>query len=453
MVATDLPAKRQALLQSLRSALFGNALEYFDWTIYATFSPFIAVVLFDDTDPTSAMLLTLAIFAVAFVIRPIGGAVFGRIADRRGRKSALVGAMLLMGLGSLVLAVIPPYTAIGVGASVLLLFARLLQGLAYGGESSTSYVYVSELAPPRRRGLWSSTVFASVTVGAMAGTLCGFVLTSLLTQEELRTWGWRVPFLVGSLLAVYALWMRVRSIETEVGSAISESESEHAPAVRMSRVDKRRALLDLLRLFIILGATNIAFYTWLSFASSYAISSLGMDSRGAFTASLCAQALTLGLFPVFGHLSDRFGRKPVAIFATIGFGVVTFPLSALLGASPITLFVAQSIALVFWAAVGSIWPAILSEAVSPGARAIGIGITTSMASGVFGGTAPYLNTWLTSLHLQWVFSTYLVVLMVIATLLLATIRETRGIDLLTMDSARDPDAGASPEPAADVARS
>ncbi|MFD9669119.1 MFS transporter [Rhodococcus sp. NPDC059968] len=433
--ATPQPDERRTeLRRSLRSALIGNTLEYFDWTIYATFSPFIAKSLFSASDPTSGVLLTLAIFAVAFVARPIGGAVFGRIADQRGRKTALMWSMVLMGFGSLLLALIPSYAQIGVAASILLTFVRLLQGLAYGGETSASYIYVSELAPNSRRGLWSSSVFASVSVGAIAGTLSGFILTNVLEPDFLRTWGWRIPFIVGAILSVYALRLRMNSVETEVGETLTQKSEESAETVTipMSAEQKRDAVLQLVRLFCILGATNVAFYTWLSFASTYAITSLGMNSRSAFAASLAAQTLTLAFFPLFGLLSDRFGRKPVALIATVGFAVITFPLAQVLNANPISLFTAQFIALVFWAAIGSIWPAILSENVTPRMRAVGLGITTSLASGVFGGTAPYLNTWLTSIDMQWVFSAYLVALMLMASVLLTTMRETKGIDLTTM---------------------
>ncbi|MFK0007876.1 MFS transporter [Paenarthrobacter sp. NPDC090520] len=427
---------RQLKLQSLRSALIGNGLEYFDWTAYAVFSPFIAGALFASSDPTSSLLLTLAVFAVSFIIRPIGGWIFGRMADKRGRKDALVASMILMGVGSLLLALIPPYASIGITASVLLLVVRLIQGLAYGGESSAAYVYVSELAPASRRGLWSSTIFMTVTLGAIAGSVFGFGLTALLPVDAMAAWGWRVPFIVGALLSIYALWLRRRSVETEVGSTLSAAEDSTAgdPASEaLAGSAKRVLVLRLLRLFFILGATNVAFYTWLSFASTYAISTLGMDKQGAFAASLGAQVLSVALFPFFGWLSDRVGRKPVAIFATAGFAAITFPLSAFLNVNPWTLFTAQLIALVFWTAVGSVWPAVLAEGVTPRERAVGLGITTSLAAGIFGGTAPYLNTWLTSMGSGWMFSTYVVVIMVIATGLLFTMRETRGIDLATME--------------------
>ncbi|UZF48227.1 MFS transporter [Rhodococcus rhodochrous] len=428
-------------MKSLRAALFGNVLEFFDWTIFALFSTYIADAVFDSDDPTAALLQTLAIFAVSFVARPVGGFVFGRIADKYGRKNSLALAMIAMGIGSLLIATIPTHATAGVVGPILLLLARIIQGLAHGGESAAAYVYVSELAPPRRRGLWSSSIFFSASVGTIAGTLLGAFMTNMVSAEAMQAWGWRIPFVVGSLLAGYALYIRIRSVETEIGTALVSGEraEQTQPADADSpRRSRRAVLVILLKLLVVVGAANVAFYTWITFAASYAISSLDMSESGAFAASLIAQLLGLGLFPVFGLLSDRVGRKPIAIFSLVGFGLFSYPFSWILSSDPLSLFAVQLVSFVFWAAIASILPSLLSESLSSTHRAVGVGVVGSLAAAIFGGTAPFLNSWLTSIDMGWVFIGYTTVVLFAGAAVVATLRETRDIDLVTMDIAQGP---------------
>lgn len=434
-----LPSSEQTLkLKSLRAALFGNVLEFFDWTVFALFSTYIADAVFDSDDPTAALLQTLAIFAVSFVARPIGGLVFGRIADVYGRKNSLALAMATMGIGSLLIATVPTHAFAGVAGAAILLIARIVQGLAHGGESAAAYVYVSELAPPRRRGLWSSSIFMSASVGTITGTLLGAALTNLLSDDAMQTWGWRVPFALGSLLAVYALYLRVRSVETEIGSSMVSRRAGEPGRVEALGVSAtwRPVLVVLMKLLIVVGAANVAFYTWITFAASYAISSLDMSESGAFVASLVAQLLGLALFPAFGLLSDRVGRKPIALFALLGFAVCSYPFSWLLSDQPLTLFAVQFVAFVFWAAIASILPSLLSESLASTHRAVGVGIVGSLAAAIFGGTAPFLNSWLTSIDLGWIFIGYTTIVLLAGAATVTTLKETRDLNLTTMTSER-----------------
>lgn len=410
---------------SLVATVFGNVLEWFDWTIYATFSPFIARALFAPTDPVSALLQTLAVFAAGFVARPLGGLLFGRLADRRGRRAALILSMTMMAFGSLLIAIIPTYETIGAAASVMLLIARVVQGLAHGGESAAAYVYVSELAPARSRGLWSSSVFVSISVGVILASLLGVLLTGTLSADELNVWGWRIPFILGALVGVYAYFLRRAAMETEVFEAEHVVSTNHA----QSRVPM---ILNFARMVVILGASNIVYALWLSFASSFSITVLKVPASEAFRASLGAQVLGMLALPLFGALSDRIGRKPMALLTFGGFAVLSFWLTGLLGPSAWSLFITQSVALVLWAAVGSVWPAIMAEQIATGSRATTIGLASSLAAALFGGTAPYLYTWLTSINMQWTFTAYTVALNIVAVLLILTMRETKGIDLKTM---------------------
>lgn len=421
--SSDVSMRTQA--RSLHATVIGNVLEWFDWTIYATFLPYIAKALFAPGEQTTALLQTLAIFAAGFLARPIGGIVCGRLANKSGRRISLVVSMTLMALGSLLLAATPSFSRIGVLASVWLLIARLIQGFAHGGETSASYTYVSELAPSSRRGLWSSSVFASSTLGVIIGSLFGVLLTQNLRADEMATWGWRVPFVLGAFLGLYAYYLRRNSIETHTVKDVVARLAQ--PAIK----DRKRAYISTFKLFILLGASSVAYYTWLSFATAYAITSKGIPATDAFIASLCAQTICMLSMPFYGILSDRFGRKPFALLSTVGFVALSFPLDAWFASSAWSLFIVQTVALLLWASIGAIYPALMAEQFTTGPRALGIGVSVSFAAVVFGGTAPYINTWLTSIGKHGIFTGYTVIFSAIASVVVLTMRETNGIDLRT----------------------
>lgn len=255
-VAQTLDERRK----SLRATAIGNALEWFDWTLYTTFSAYLALQLFDRSDPTSALLSTFAIFAVGFVMRPLGGWFFGWLGDRRGRKVAMVATMLLLAITSVAIAVTPSYEAIGVWASVLLLFWRLLQGLAYGGETGVAYTYAAELAPPDKRAFWSSSIFVSVMIGVMAATGLAAVLTSVLSTEDMETWGWRVGFAIGGVLGIYAMILRRSAGESDV---FEKARTAAGPEVRS--LTRREILRMSARIIMIAAFAQVGFYIWVAF--------------------------------------------------------------------------------------------------------------------------------------------------------------------------------------------
>jgi len=215
------PARTQALggvlrTRSMIATGLGNILEWFDWTIYAIFASYIAKAMFDPSDPSSALLLTLAIFAVGFISRPLGGIVFGTLADSYGRKSVLLISMVLMGIGSLIITLAPSYESIGGVASLIILAARLLQGFAHGGEATASYTYLAEIAPKERRGLWSSSMYFSAGLGSLLASLVGAFLTNAISAEDMNAWGWRIPFALGAFLTIVVLFLRRNMMESEV---------------------------------------------------------------------------------------------------------------------------------------------------------------------------------------------------------------------------------------------
>ncbi|WP_442961610.1 MFS transporter [Pseudoclavibacter sp. 13-3] len=409
------------LRRSLAASAVGNALEWFDWTVYAIFSTYIAGALFDQSDSVSALLGTLLVFAVGFIARPVGGMVFGALADRYGRKVVLVTTMLTTAGGSLLIGIAPSYEAVGGWASFVLLIARLAQGFAHGGESTASYAYVAEIAPPKRRGLWSSSVYVSIGAGTLLATLFGSLLTSFTTSEQMHEWGWRVPFIAGALLAVVVLFMRRGMVE----SLPDEEPAEQSSETGAGRPLSPRALFMIgLKMFIFVGGTSVVYYTWNSFASTVAISQRGMDAQAAFTASLIAQIIGIVALPFAGMLSDRIGRKPMLVIWAAGFAVLALPLMGLISTQSWTLLVAQAVALTLNACATAIFACVLSEQVPTRYRTKVLGISMSLSVAVFGGTTPYLNTWLTSLGLGWVFNLYFIALCVASLIVVLSWRET-----------------------------
>jgi MHS family alpha-ketoglutarate permease-like MFS transporter len=360
---------------------------------------------------------------VGFVARPVGGIIFGRFGDRIGRKNTLVLTMSTMALASLMIALIPSYESIGIWASVLLLIARLMQGLAHGGESGVSYAYVAEISPPRHRGLWASSVFVSVTLGVMAATMLGIILTSVFSKEDMMSYGWRIGFATGGLLGFFALYMRRAAHESPVYNNKSATKADTKPLTRQEKMQ------ILLKVVFFSASSNVAYYTWVTFAPSMAISTHGMDANGAFLASLCAQLVTLLLLPFFGHLADKFGRKPMVFLYGVGIMLAPFPVNAILSSEPWSLFVSQGIGLAVWALIASIYPALIAEQIPTKQRALGVGFLSSLSVAIFGGTAPYLNTWLGSIGLSWVFSVYIMFLGLLAVIAAMMIRETKGVPL------------------------
>ena len=415
---------RAATRKTLLGTGIGNAVEWYDWAIYATFTPFIASQLFSKADPASAVLATLAIFAVGFVARPVGGFLFGWIGDRIGRKTSMTLAVGLASLGSLMIGVAPSFATIGVWASVMLLVARLIQGLAHGGELPSSQTYLSEVAPKEKRGLWATLIYTSGTVGILAGTLLGAVLNMTLSTEAMNDWGWRIPFLVGAVMGLYALIMRSKLHESEAfeGETASEKRAPIWPQI----VKYRKQALQVIGLTV--GLTVI-YYIWGVVAPSYAATTLKIDRGETLWASVIANIVFIAALPFWGKLSDRIGRKKVLWAGAAGAAVMHFPMTWLLKDSAWQLAVAMSVMLVFIAASAAIVPAVYAELFPTSIRTIGVGVPYSICVALFGGTAPYLQTWLGTIGLSNVFNIYAVALLIVSALFVFTIPETKGKDL------------------------
>lgn len=416
---------RQSRAKTILGTGIGNGLEWFDWNIYASFAVYFSALAFNPEDHTSDFLKTMAIFAVGFVARPFGGVVFGWIGDRVGRKHALSLAVICASVGSLLIAVLPTYEQVGVLSSVILLVARLIQGLAHGGEVGSAQTYIAEHAPRERRGLWASSIYVFGTSGLMMGLLLGLVLQSVLTAEQMATWGWRIPFAIGAVLGLAALWIRRSMDESEVFHEEKARQEEQGEKVRVFTQLARNWKTSLQVIFMTAGLT-IAYYIWSVSMASLAKQELGYTAQESFGASLIGNVVFIMALPLWGALSDRIGRKTCAIAGLAGTAILYIPLVLLVQGEFWQLVLAICVQLVLLAGFLGHAPAMYSEMFSTANRASGFGIPYAIAIAAFGGTAPLINT---AIGNQLTFGIYAGIMLVVSIITLATLPETKGISL------------------------
>jgi MHS family alpha-ketoglutarate permease-like MFS transporter len=407
----------------------GHALEWYDWGIYATFVSFFAGQFFDSVSQVSAVLSSLAVFAVGFLARPLGGLLVGRLADRVGRKPMMVLTIGGMALASLIIAFSPSYATIGLGASAILLVARIMQGMATGGELPSAQTYLAETSPARHRGQWSSVIYIASVGGNTVGVLLGLILTVLLSNSEMDAYGWRIPFMAGGIFGAVALWVRHSLAETDTFTSQEAAKKAPGSTTRRPWADVWRYRKQGLQVVGLSVGPTVVYYSWVVAAPAYAISSLHIPSTPALLAGVLASLLLIACLPLWGTLSDRIGRRPILLVGTVGTAVVMFPLQALVRDNAWQLGVAMAIAMLLIGAVISILPAAYAEMFPTSIRTLGLAVPYSIAVAAFGGTAPYLQTWIGGNAGQPVFTGYVVLLLLVSALTIWTLPETRGTDL------------------------
>lgn len=415
----------QSRLKTILGTGVGNGLEWYDWNVYASFAVYFSAQAFDKGNPTSAFLSTMAIFAVGFVARPLGGVVFGWIGDRIGRKHALTFAVLCASFGSLLIALLPTYEQVGVFSSLILLVARLIQGLAHGGELPSAQTYLAEHAPRKHRGLWASSIYVTGTLGLLAGLVLGLILTTVLTEDQMSTFGWRIPFGVGAVLGLVALWIRSSMDESEVFTEHQESVESSGEKVHVFKAlwtGRGRSL----QVILMTAGLTVAYYIWSVSIAALAQNNLGYSSQQAFEAALIGNVVLIIALPLWGALSDRIGRKVCAIAALAGSALTYIPLILLIQGEFWQLALAICVQLAFLAGFLGHAPAMYAEMFSTRNRASGFGIPYAIAIALFGGTAPLLNTWIGN---QVIFGIYAIVLLAISILTILTLPETARKDL------------------------
>jgi len=404
-----LPADIDALRRrAIWSVIIGGFFELFDFSIFGFFAGAIGRNFFPGGDPVVSLLSSLATFGVGFVMRPVGGLVIGAYSDRYGRKSALVFTLLLMAAATGATGLIPSYATIGVAAPILLVLCRLLQGFSAGGEWGGSTVFLVEYAPPGRRGFFGSWQQFGVAFGSLAGSFSGFVMASVLDPASLDHWGWRVPFILGLVIAPVGYFLRQRVGETpRFKAAEAEHRLDHSPV----RTTFTRQLPNLL---IAAGATivwTVGGYSFLTFLPVFAAQQLGIAQGTALGINSAAAAVRIALTPPMGALSDRIGRKPMVLTTTVGFLVLSYPLFVWLTASSslVALAGVQLVAAVLMAIFSGPGPALLCELFPLSVRTTGLSIGYNLVTAIFGGFAPFIGTWLVRETGQKVAPSYFVV--------------------------------------------
>jgi MFS transporter, MHS family, alpha-ketoglutarate permease len=410
-------------VRTLVAASVGNAIEWYDWTVYATFSIFFATQIFPKENAALALISTLATYALAFFFRPLGGWLLGRFADLRGRRTAMMLTIALMAGGSLAIGLLPTFTLVGWLAPILLLLARIAQGMSLGGEVSNASAYLGEIAPPERRGRYSSFFYISTGTAVLLASLLGALLTAMLSKDELASYGWRIPFLIGGVLGLVGLWLRRAMPETDQ----FEENKRKAEALKhplLTTLREHPKAVGQLMGFTLLS--TLCYYTFFSALTPFAVTSRGADPGEVFVALSIATALFVLLQYPMGLLSDRFGRKPQLLVWSAATAVLVVPLSSLIGPGVGNLLVVFCVGLGLYTMMTSIAPAIMSELFPTELRGLGIGAWYNLTVAVFGGTAPLVIQSLSAAGLADVFFWYVATGAAIAFLAILTLRETRG---------------------------
>jgi MFS transporter, MHS family, alpha-ketoglutarate permease len=414
---------RSTRLRSILGGSAGNLVEWYDWYAYAAFTLYFASSFFPKGDRTAELLSAAAVFAVGFLMRPIGGWLMGVYSDRHGRKAGLTLSVTLMCLGSVAIAITPTYAQIGAAAPAILVLARMAQGLSLGGEYGASATYMSEMAGRKHRGFWSSFQYVTLIGGQLTALALLVILQSMLTEDQLESWGWRIPFAIGGVLAVTVFWLRRRLVETESFKNAQDQELPQSGALTLFRHHPREALT----VMALTAGGTLAFYAYSIYMQKFLANTSGFSRETASAIMTAALFFFMLLQPAMGALSDRVGRKPLMV----GFGVAgllaTWPAFLALETvqSPTAAFAIVAGLLFINSAYSAISGVVKAEMFPAHIRALGVAFPYALANTLFGGTAEYVALWLKNQGLERGFYGYVTAMIGLSLIVYISMRDTR----------------------------
>lgn len=419
-------------LKSILGGSAGNMVEWYDWYAYAAFTLYFAPVFFPKGNQTAQLLSAAAIFAVGFVMRPIGAWIMGVYADRKGRKAGLTLSVTLMCLGSLMIAVTPSYDSIGIFAPIMLVTARLIQGISVGGEYGASATYLSEMAGKDKRGFFSSFQYVTLISGQLIALVLLIILQQVLTPAELKAWGWRIPFVIGALLAFFVFYIRRGLLETESFNKVDTSSSQKkSGALALFKEHPKAA-------FTVIGLTaggTLAFYAYTTYLQKFLVNTSGFSKESATQITAIALFIFMLLQPVAGALSDRIGRKPLMIgFGVMGVLFTYFIFNTLAGTTDAWMAFALCLfGLIIVTGYTSINAVVKAEMFPAHIRALGVALPYAIANTLFGGTAEYVAlSFKQAGHEEWFFL-YVTIMIGISLIVYARMKDTKEHSLINHD--------------------
>ncbi|EUC16376.1 UNVERIFIED_ORG: MHS family alpha-ketoglutarate permease-like MFS transporter [Burkholderia sp. CF145] len=413
----------RAQKKAIVAATLGTVVEFTDWIIYATFAALFSRHFFPANNDRVSLLSAFAVFAVGFVMRPIGGALLGAYADRHGRKNGLALSVALMAGSSLVIAVCPGYESIGIAAPLILVLARLIQGFAAGGEFGSASTFLIESSAPSRRGFAGSWQHFAVNAGVLVAALIGAILTSMIDHAGMAKWGWRVAFTIAGLLGFVALWVRLAVAETDAfrKSAATHQRTRH-PFLEIVREHPRAAL----RVIGIAMAGNLCIYLWLVLFPTLAHLRTGLPLHDAFNASVISIVVSLIAIPFIGRLSDRIGRKPVLLVFAGGSALFAWPALHFLSNDFWSATAIVTIGMLLSSGFAATCATVMAEQFPARVRATGVALPYAVSAALFGGTLPYIVTAMSSSGLSQYLWVYVATVCAVGFVVYARMPETRG---------------------------
>ena len=422
-----LEAKR---LRAIIGGSAGNLVEWYDWYAYSALSLYFSASFFPKSDPTAQLLNTSAVFAVGFFMRPIGAYLMGRYADRHGRKAGLAVSVALMCAGSLMIAFAPTYATIGIAAPILLLVARLLQGLSVGGEYGASATYLSEMATRRHRGFWSSFQYVTLIGGMLSALAVTLLLQAVFTKTQMDSFGWRIAFALGAALALGVYLLRRGLAETASFQALAADR----PASGMAALWRSHP-----REFLLVGAItaggSLAFYAYTTYMQKFLANTVGFSVQTATAIMTAALVVFMLVQPLFGALADRVGRKPMLLLFGIGGAIVSVPVFSALESvrTPAAAFAIVLVPLLLLAAYTSISALVKAELFPAHIRALGVAFPYAIGNAAFGGTAEYVALSLKGWHIESAFYWYVSAMLALTSVCFWLLPETRATSLIVED--------------------